>query len=201
MEQVATIPENFVTVFNTMATDLDLPTPFPKPADYVPERAEEPILIWGAASSVGQQSIQVLKYYGYRNLIATASPAHHDYLRKLGATEVVDYRNPNVAQLLLDAGKKVRGDNLPVIPMVIDCIGSSEGSLKSIAKVAQKGSRVAIMLPVIVKHASNEQAPEYSMEVEEAAPWAEGVEPRGVRTHFVYNVSLRQLEQCLRSHF
>lgn len=90
MEQVATIPENFVTVFNTMSTDLDLETPWPKPAGYVPERSEEPILIWGAASSVGQQAIQVLKYYGYRNLIATASPAHHDYLRQLGAAQVVD---------------------------------------------------------------------------------------------------------------
>ncbi|ETS75341.1 hypothetical protein PFICI_12285 [Pestalotiopsis fici W106-1] len=187
MEQVATIPENFVTVFNTMATDLDLPTPFPKPADYVPERAEEPILIWGAASSVGQQAIQVLKYYGYRNLIATASPAHHDYLRQLGATEAIDYRDPDVAERLLSVGKKVRGDTQPVIPMVIDCIGSQEGSLNSIAKVAQRGTRVAVMLPVILKHASNEQIPEYSMEVQAAAPWAEGVEPRGVRTHFVYN--------------
>lgn len=193
MEQVATIPENFVTVFNTMVTDLDLETPWPKPAGYVPERAEEPILIWGAASSVGQQAIQVLKYYGYRNLIATASPAHHDYLIKLGAAQVVDYRDPKVAQLLLDAGKKVRGNAQPAIPMVIDCIGSQEGSLKPIAKVAQEGTRVAIMLPVILKHSSNEQMPEYSMEVQDAAPWAEGVEPRGVRTHFVYNVSFTAL--------
>ncbi|KAI0178113.1 chaperonin 10-like protein [Pestalotiopsis sp. NC0098] len=187
MEQVATIPENFVTVFNTMVTDLDLETPWPKPAGYVPERAEEPILIWGAASSVGQQAIQVLKYYGYHNLIATASPAHHDYLKQLGAAQVVDYRDPKVAELLLDAGKKVRGNAQPAIPMVIDCIGSQEGSLKPIAKVAQKGTRVAIMLPVILKHSSNEQMPEYSMEVQDAASWAEGVEPRGVRTHFVYN--------------
>lgn len=190
MEQVATIPENLITVFNTMVSDLDLPTPWPKPADYVPPRANEPILIWGAASSVGQQAIQVLKYYGYRYLIGTASPTHHDYLRDLGAYEVFDYKDHKVVELLSDAAKKIRGDAKPAIPMVIDCIGSQEGSLKAIAQVAQRGTRVAIMLPVILKYASNDQIPEYSMEVESVVAWAEGVEPKGVRTHFVWKVSL-----------
>lgn len=190
MEQVATIPENFITVFNTMATDLGLPTPWPKPANYVPPRADEPILIWGAASSVGQQALQVLTYYGYRNLIATASPSHHSYLKEIGACEVFDYKDPKVAEHILHVAEKIRGDARPVVPMVIDCIGSQEGSLKAIAQVAQNGSTVAIMLPVILKHASNEQVPEYSMEVTSAAPWVDGVEPKGVRTHFVWRVSL-----------
>ncbi|KAI1880305.1 hypothetical protein JX265_001926 [Neoarthrinium moseri] len=186
MEEVATIPENFITVFNTMATDLGLPTPWPKPADYVPPRADEPILIWGAASSVGQQAIQVLKHYGYRHLIATASPSHHGYLKGLGAEEVFDYRDEKVVEAILNAAARVRGAQQPAIPMVIDCIGSQEGSLKAIARVADRGTTVAIMLPVILKHASNDQVPEYSMDVTTAARWKEGVEPRGVRTHFVY---------------
>ncbi|KAK6062903.1 zinc-binding dehydrogenase [Seiridium cupressi] len=186
MEQVATIPENFITVFNTMASDLKLETPWPKPANYVPPKADEPILIWGAASSVGQQAIQILRYYGYRHLIATASPTHHKYLKELGADDVVDYKDPKVVDLLLSAASKIRGDQQPAIPLIIDCIGSQEGSIKSIAQLAQKSSIVAIMLPVILKHASNEQAPEYSMEVTSVVPWAEGVEARGVRTYFVW---------------
>ncbi|KAH6658064.1 chaperonin 10-like protein [Truncatella angustata] len=186
MEQVATIPENFISAFNTLVSDLDLPTPWPKPADYVPPRASDPILIWGAASSVGQLSIQILKYYGYRHLIGTASPAHHEFLRHLGLSEVFDYKDPKVAEQLLEAASKAGIENKPRIPMVIDCIGSQEGSLKTIARLAEKGTIVAIMLPVILKHSSNDQAPEYSMEVADAAPWAEGVEPRGVRTHFVW---------------
>jgi NADPH:quinone reductase-like Zn-dependent oxidoreductase len=154
----------------------------------VPPRADEPILVWGAASSAGQQSLQVLKYYGYCHLIATASTVHHDYLRDLGATEVVDYKDPKVAELILEAAAKARGDKRPLLPMVIDCIGSQKGSLEAIAKVAQKGSTVAVMLPVILIHATNDRAPEYSMEVAEAASWADGVEVRGVRTHFVYKV-------------
>jgi NADPH:quinone reductase-like Zn-dependent oxidoreductase len=188
MEQVATIPENFITVFNTMASDLNLPTPWPKPAGYVPPRADEPILIWGAASSVGQQALQVLRYYGYKHLLATASSAHHDYLKNIGASAVVDYKDPNVAELLLSAAVQIRGDKQPAVPMVIDCIGSQEGSLRAIAQIAQRGTTVAIMLPVILKHASADQTPEYSMEVESAAPWMDGVEPKGVRTHFVWRV-------------
>lgn len=190
MEQVATVPENFITVFNTMSADLGLPTPWPKPAEYVPPRAEEPILIWGAASSVGQFALQILKYYGYKHLIATASPAHHDYLRQLGATEVFSYRDQNVTQALLDAGAKIQGDAKPAFPMIIDCIGSLEGSLEPISKVAQSGATVAVMLPVILIHASEEQIPEFSMDASTAIQWGEGVNARGVRTHFVYTVGL-----------
>ncbi|KAH8668547.1 chaperonin 10-like protein [Xylariales sp. PMI_506] len=186
LEQTVTLPENFITIFNTISTDLGLPVPWPKPADYVPPRADEPILIWGAASSVGQQALQILRYFGYKHLLATASPVHHDYLRGLGATELFDYRDPDISNTLLQAAEKIRGGALPTIPMTIDCIGSQVGSLEAISKVAQEGSTVAIMLPVIIKHASEEQIPEYSMEVSSAANWAKGVNPRGVRTHFVY---------------
>lgn len=193
MEEVATIPENFITVFNTMATDLHLPTPWPKPEDYVPPRADEPILIWGAASSVGQQSLQILRYYGYRHLIATASAAHHDYLRGLGATEVIDYKDAGVVEAILAAAAKVRGDKRPLVPMIIDCIGSQKGSVEPISKVAEKGSTVAIMLPVILVHSTNDQAPEYAMDAEPTAKWADGVEVRGVRTHHVFLVCPRSL--------
>jgi hypothetical protein len=188
MEQVVTIPENLITIFNTLSADLALPTPWPKPADYVPPRAEEPILIWGAASSVGQCALQVLRYYGYRHLIATASPAHHEYLRKLGATELLNYRDPDIVQALLDTAAKIRGDAKPTIPLVIDCIGSQAGSVAPISQIAEKGTTVAIMLPVILKHATETEAPEYSMDVSTAAQWADGTNIRGVRTHFVYQV-------------
>jgi NADPH:quinone reductase-like Zn-dependent oxidoreductase len=188
MEQVATVPENFITVFNTMSADLELPTPWPKPADYVPPRAEEPILIWGAASSVGQFALQILKYYGYNHLIGTASPVHHEYLYQLGATELFDYRDQHVTQALLDAGARIQGGKNPAFPMIIDCIGSLAGSLEPISKVAQSGATVAVMLPVILKHATEEQVPEFSADASTAIQWGEGVNARGVRTFFVYNV-------------
>ncbi|TGJ79764.1 hypothetical protein E0Z10_g9007 [Xylaria hypoxylon] len=183
LEEAVTLPENLVTAFNTIATDLKLPTPWPKPADYEPPRANERILVWGAASSVGQLTIQVLKYYGYKHIIGTASSNHHAYIKKIGASEVYDYRSPSIVDDLLRSAQR---SEAPVFPLIIDCIGSQERTLAPISKVAQNGSTVAVMLPVIVKHASDETVPEYSMDAGDSVAWATGVNVTGVRTHFYW---------------
>ncbi|KAH9887460.1 GroES-like protein [Xylariomycetidae sp. FL2044] len=183
LEQAVTLPENFVTAFNTLWADLRIPTPWPRPSGYAPARASERILVWGAASSVGQLLLEVLRYYGYHNLVAVASSRHHEYLRSLGAAECFDYNNPNIVQDLL----KTRAEpGQPVFPMIVDCIGSQSGSLEPISKVAQSDSRVAVMLPVILKHATEAEAPEYSMDAAASAQWQAGVTVRGVRTHFYW---------------
>ncbi|KAI1497716.1 GroES-like protein [Biscogniauxia marginata] len=190
LEEVVTIPENFVTAFNTLWADLNLPTPWPKPSDYRPLRADDRILIWGAASSVGQLTIQVLKFYGYRNIVATASPKHHMYLRELGVAECFDYRSYSVVHELLNIH---HDGQTPIYPIIVDCIGSQAGSLTPISKIAQSGTTVTVMLPVILKHASSEEVPEYSMDASTSASWGDGVNVRGVRTHFYWkNEMLRE---------
>jgi NADPH:quinone reductase-like Zn-dependent oxidoreductase len=119
--------------------------------------------------------------------MATASPSHHQLLHSFGASNVFDYKNADVAAQILDAAKSLGGTG-PAIPFVLDCIGSKYGTLAPIAKVAQKGTKVAILLPVIVRDASDTEAPEYSMDVQASADWAEGVIAGGVRTHFYLNV-------------
>lgn len=183
-----------------MAIDLGLPTPWPKPAGYAPAGADAPVLVWGAASSVGQSALQLLRWYGYRHVLATASPAHHAYLRGLGASACFDYRDPDVAAKLLAAASEMHGksgsEERELIPYIIDCIGSRDGSLRPIleGKMAQPGSVVAVMLPVILTHAGPEQAPEYSMDAGEVARGLgtaadPGVTVKGVRTFFVYEKS------------
>lgn len=190
MEEAITLPENLVTAFNTISTDLGLPTPWPKPEGYVPPKADERILIWGGASSVGQLTIQVLKFYGYRHLIATASPRHHEFLKQLGAEECFDYRSPTIVEDLL---KTYQQGDAPAFPMIVDCIGSQAGSVGPICRIAGRGTTVAIMLPVILKHAKDDEAPEYSMDASTSAQWAEGVNIRGVRTFFYHRVSIPSL--------
>ncbi|KAI1344232.1 GroES-like protein [Xylariaceae sp. FL0016] len=182
-EAVVTVPDILVTAFNTIWADLGLPTPWPKPIDYQPPRANDRILIWGAASSVGQHTIEVLRFYGYGNIVATASPKHHEHLMGLGATQCFDYRDSNVVDNLLRTCEK---SPAPVFPLIVDCIGSQIGSLEPISKMAQSGSTVAVMLPVIVKHATTVDAPEYSMDPDKCNRWTSGVNVRGVRTHFYW---------------
>ena len=187
LAEAVTLPDNFVTVFHAAVTDLGLDLPWPKPASYKPPRADDPILIWGGASSVGQYALQVLQHYGYRNLLATASARNHAALRALGAAHVFDYRDPDVAAAILAAAAGGRADG-PTVSLVFDCIGSKDGSLAPLAKIAQDGSTVAVLLPIILVDAADNTAPVYAMDVEKEAAWAKGVTVRGVRTHFYLEV-------------
>ncbi|KAF2436545.1 zinc-binding dehydrogenase [Tothia fuscella] len=176
-EAVVTVPNNLVCVCHTLTHDLHLLFPWPLPENYVPEEFEVPILIWGGSSSVGQYALQVLKYLGYKNLITTASPKHHQMLKDYGARITVDYNSVDVVdQILKLAGGKVK--------YAIDCIASREGSLEPISKILEAGSIVAVSLPVIIRDATDTVLPEYSMEPDKAVKWADGVEVVGTRTHF-----------------
>jgi hypothetical protein len=72
----------------------------------------------------------------------------------------------------------------------MDCIGSQSASIAPISRIAKNGARVAILLPVIVRDSSETEDPIYEMDVNKAADWAEGVDARGVRTHFYLDVSI-----------
>ncbi|KAF1955802.1 GroES-like protein [Byssothecium circinans] len=183
LAQAITLPNNFVTVFHAVTTDLGLELPWPKPGGYVPKNADAEILIWGAASSVGTFAVQILRYFGYTNVIATASKKNHAQLQSLGAKQVVDYRDPDVVSTILKVVQSSKGADAG-IPLILDCIGSKNGSIAPISKLAKKGAKVAILLPVIVKDSTNTEAPEYEMDVSKAADWEDGVDVRGVRTHF-----------------
>ncbi|KAF1841245.1 GroES-like protein [Cucurbitaria berberidis CBS 394.84] len=178
MSEAVTLPDNFVTVFHTLITDLGIETPWPKPKEYVPENVDTPILIWGGSSSVGQFAIQILRYYGYTSILATASRKHHVKLQDLGAQEVFDYNDSEVVSTIIKAGGEAG------IPLVFDCIGSKFGSIAPISQIVQSGAKVAILLPIIVRDSSETQDPEYAMDIKAAANWQDGVDARGVRTHF-----------------
>lgn len=187
LAEAVTLPNNFVTVFHSLTTDLGIELPWPKPDHYTPGNADGPILVWGGSSSVGQFAIQILHYYGYTNILATASRKQHDKLRSLGARTLFDYNDRDVVASLLGE------DHDTGIRLIYDCIGSKFGSLRPISQVAKKGAKVAVLLPIIVRDSTEVDAPEYEMDVKKAADWQEGVDARGVRTHFYLDVSTRNL--------
>ncbi|WP_375057070.1 NADP-dependent oxidoreductase [Zobellella sp. DQSA1] len=55
-------------------------------------KAGERVLISAAAGGVGHLAVQLAKHLG-ATVVALASPSNHDFLRGLGADEVIDYRN------------------------------------------------------------------------------------------------------------
>lgn len=195
-----TLPNNFVTVFHALATDLGVPTPWPRLTDYTPPNAESAILIWGGASSVGQYALQILRYYGYRNLLTTASKKHHSNLISLGASKVFDYNDSDVVEQIIRACNVERSSQ-PTIPLILDCIGSQQGSIQPLSKIAQKGAKIAVLLPVIVKDSTDSTMPEYTLDAEKAANFADGVDVAGVRTHFYLEVSshIARVTHCVVS--
>jgi NADPH:quinone reductase-like Zn-dependent oxidoreductase len=194
LQEAVTLPNNVVTVFHSVTKDLSLPLVWPLPDGPSPPHANSPILIWGGSSSCGQYALQILTHWGYKNLLATASPSHHAYLRTIGASHVFDYRDPEVSKHIIEAVE----NNSPAMPFILDCIGSKSGSLAQAAKIAQKGTKVAVLLPVIVQDGTQDTPPVYSMETETQAQWEEGVEVRGVRTHFYAKVSFLAVEAMIQ---
>lgn len=79
-------------------------------------QAGETLLVDGGAGAVGQFAIQLAKQRDV-TVYATASKKNHAYLKKLGADEVFDYRDPNLVCQL----KKTMG--LGSLSAVLDCIG------------------------------------------------------------------------------
>lgn len=59
----------------------------------------ETILVQGGAGGVASFGIQVAKHIGAR-VITTASAANHDYLRKLGADQIIDYTKQDFTKVV-----------------------------------------------------------------------------------------------------
>ncbi|MDT9724735.1 zinc-binding alcohol dehydrogenase [Xylanibacillus composti] len=69
------------------------------------------VLIHAGAGGVGGYAIQIAKALGASQIVATASPANFDLVRKLGAHEVIDYNTENVRErvMALTEGRGVDG--------------------------------------------------------------------------------------------
>lgn len=63
-------------------------------------------LVWGASSSIGSAGVQVARSLGYE-VYAASSSQHHEYLKSLGASVVVDYTDSSTAvESIISAAKK-----------------------------------------------------------------------------------------------
>ena len=101
---------------------------------------------------------------------------------KLGAKACFDYGEADVTDKILAEAKHIQH--------IIDCIGQLQGTLRPLSRVAEKGTKVAVMMPAIVRDATAELEPIYSMDPKEllVGEWAEGVDLIGVRTFFYEEV-------------
>ncbi|VDB82637.1 unnamed protein product [Peniophora sp. CBMAI 1063] len=175
----ATVPGNFITAWWSFTHYLGVGLPYDLPAKEKPARYDEPILIWGGATSVGQYAIQILKQAGYTNVITAASPRHSILLKSYGARIIIDYRAPlaDVHAALLDAA------NGQKYMKVLDCVGHDKKTIALYRDVVAAGGTVALLLPVQISDEKGEVVSAQSVD-SDFGDFPEGVKSVGVRTHF-----------------
>lgn len=93
-------------------------------------KAGERVLISAAAGGVGHLAVQLAKDLG-ATVVALASPQNHEFLRSLGADEVLDYR----AEAQLSA--------LAPVDLLLDLVGGESG-LSLLSHVKQGGRVVSV---------------------------------------------------------
>lgn len=102
-------------------------------AEYADIQPGQRVLIHAAAGGVGHVAVQIAKARG-AYVIGTASAAKHDFLRELGADEVIDYRDRDFEEVARD------------IDAVLDTIGG-DYSTRSL-RTLRPGGIVVSLIPV-----------------------------------------------------
>ncbi|MFF8828357.1 NADP-dependent oxidoreductase [Streptomyces sp. NPDC015131] len=94
--------------------------------------AGQRVLIHAAAGGVGHLAVQIAKARG-AYVIGTASAGKHDFLRELGADEVIDYRSVDFAEAVSD------------VDVVLDTIGDDDYRARSLRTLRRGGLLVSIL--------------------------------------------------------
>ena len=105
----------------------------------------EVILIWGGASSVGCNAIQLSFAAGYE-VYTTASATNTDYLCSLGASKVFDYKSPQVVDQVVAALKNVN------LVGILDCVNMNNAiqSCDQVRRLSNNTDKaIATVLPDI----------------------------------------------------
>lgn len=119
----AAIPVSGSTAHESLTSDLKI-------------KSGETVLITGAAGGTGTFAVQIARHIG-AHVIGTASPTSVDYLRTLGADEVIDYTAGDIVEQL-------RAMHPDGVDAVLDCVGGATGK-RSVAAVKKRG-RIASLL-------------------------------------------------------
>ena len=135
-EEAAALPLAGMTAYQCLVEALDV-------------QPGERVLIHAASGGVGHFAVQIAKALG-AHVIGTASPANHDWLRELGADEVLDYNAGPISKQLetrVDAVVDlIGGDALDDAPEQVEN-PSRVVSVIDAATVLEQGGRYVFVRP------------------------------------------------------
>lgn len=128
-EEGSTFPMSYATSAVAIFENLGLP----RPSEPVKPQ-ESGFLIWSASTSIATAAIQLAKNLGFK-IFATASPKNHAYLKTLGVSELVDYRDPDVVSKLVALAKAAGAP----LRYGYDCAAEGDSSILSAETLLASG--------------------------------------------------------------
>lgn len=134
LEGAATLPLAFATAIQGLYQRIALPEP------ETPSKDSMPFLVYGGAGSVGNYAIQLGKLSGCR-VVTTASPKNHQYLKSLGADDVLDYHDEAWPQ-------KVYQLTNGQLRHAFDSIGEHGSTTKIAKSMSREGGDICAILPL-----------------------------------------------------
>ncbi|AEV83421.1 NADPH:quinone reductase [Actinoplanes sp. SE50] len=108
--------------------------------------AGQRVLIHAAAGGVGHFAVQFARHLG-AHVIGTARAARHDWLRELGADEVIDYTTTRFEDAVKEAD------------LVLDLVGDEDTGLRSVTALAPGGLLIAVpggVAPAVARAAAEQ---------------------------------------------
>jgi NADPH:quinone reductase-like Zn-dependent oxidoreductase len=93
VEQLAPVPAG-LPIVDAAAAPIDALTAEQGLTDELATGAGDQVLITAGAGGVGHFAVQIARILG-ASVVATASPQHHEFLHRLGATVVIDHTKPD----------------------------------------------------------------------------------------------------------
>ncbi|KAF2399266.1 NAD(P)-binding protein, partial [Trichodelitschia bisporula] len=108
----------------------------PMESDAEARNKDRSVFVTGASGAVGGWAVQLARAVGVGRIVGVCSGANVDFVKGLGATEVIDYRATSVADWVASGGGKV--------DLVLDCVGGAMLS-QSWHAVRQGGRVVSIV--------------------------------------------------------
>lgn len=108
-ERACVLPVCLSTAATGLFCDKHLALDLPSVDNYAAadgDKAGKVLVVWGASTAVGMNSVQLAVAAGYK-VVATAGKHNFDYVRSLGAASVFDYRDANCARDVIKATQQV----------------------------------------------------------------------------------------------
>lgn len=115
--------------------------------DLDPKPTGQTLLVWGGASSVGSNAIQLAVAAGYE-VITTASPKNFAYVKSLGASQAFDYSGASVADELVQA---LESKTLAGILDTVNRNGAIQHCLDVASRAQGKKTVASVLQPPVSK--------------------------------------------------